>query len=73
MQQMETLMPDASSEKWQHLHIIGCWSSVIQETWKNYPIWLLELIALWETCRKFRWFLSARPFWAVTDSSTVIN
>ena len=72
-QQMEALTPDASGEKRRHLHIIGCWSSVIQETWKNYPIWLLELIALWETCRKFRWLLSARPFWAVTDSSTVVN
>ena len=55
----------------KELHIVGCWSSTLQESWLNYPIWLLELISLWETTRKFKWLLSSRVFWAVTDSSVV--
>ena len=63
-------LPDeVSSEKM--LYLIGTFSSIIPETWENYPPWLLELIALWETCRKYRWLLLGRNFIVCSDSSTV--
>ena len=55
----------------RYLTIIGCWSRRIDETWSPHPIWNLELIALDETVRKFRFLLEGRPFYVMTDSSTV--
>ena len=53
------------------LHIIGCCSSTIDETWCNYPIWLLELLAFHHATTKFSWLLLARPFFLITDSTVV--
>ena len=72
-QMLEPVAPREDGKTGKCLHIIGCFSSVIDEKWANFPIWLLELIALYETCRKYSWLLSARPFFAVTDSAVVVN
>ena len=55
----------------RHLTIIGCWSRLIDPNWSNYPIWYLELLALEETTRKYRYLLEGRQFFVMTDSSTV--
>ena len=34
--------------KKKRLYIIGCFSSVIKPAWRNWPIWLLELISFYE-------------------------
>ena len=55
----------------KYLTIVGCFSRTIDENWTSYPIWVLELIALEEATRKFRWLLAGRVFYALTDSTTV--
>ena len=57
--------------KKKHLYIIGCFSSVIKPAWRNWPIWLLELISFYEATRKFRTILIGRPFYVITDSRVV--
>ena len=63
--------PDNDGKR--RLYVVGCFSSVIKDSWLNFPIWLLELISLYEATRKFRHLLSAKAFWVVVDSSTVAN
>ena len=55
----------------KYLTIVGCYSRTIDDAWTSYPIWVLELVALEEATRKFRWLLSGRVFYALTDSTTV--
>ena len=57
--------------KKKRLYIIGCFSSVIKPAWRNWPIWLLELISFYEATRKFRTILIGRPFYVITDSRVV--
>ena len=72
-QLMEPLTPSADGDRSRRLHVVGVWSKVIGDHWSNYPIWLLELVALYETTRKYRWFLINREFWAISDSQTLVN
>ena len=55
------------------LYLIGCWSEHVGERFLSTPIWLKELWSLAQACsdRKWAYFLSARPFWVITDSSVV--
>ena len=62
--------PDDNA-KAKELYLIGTFSSVVPEIWENFPPWLLELIALWETTRKYRWLLLGRNFIVCSDSATV--
>ena len=55
----------------KYLTIVACWSRTIDESWSSHPIWVLELAALEETTRKFRWLLTGRVFYTLTDSTTV--
>ena len=55
----------------KYLTIVACWSRTLEDAWTSYPIWVLELAALEETTRKFRWLLSGRVFYTMTDSMTV--
>ena len=55
------------------LYLVGCFSKVIPEGWRNYPTWLLELTSLSEATHKFKYLLQGRSFWVVTDSSVVQN
>ena len=55
----------------KYLSIVACWSRTIDEAWSSHPIWVLELAALEETTRKFRWLLAGRVFYTLTDSTTV--
>ena len=55
----------------KYLTIVACWSRTIEDAWSSHPIWVLELAALEETTRKFRWLLTGRVFYALTDSTTV--
>ena len=53
------------------LYIIGCHSRLLNETETPFAIWLLELMALEEMCRKFRHILMNRTWYVCTDSMTV--
>jgi len=55
----------------RQLYIVGTFSKVVKPDWSNWPIWLLELTALYESTRKWASFLAGRPFHVITDSETV--
>ena len=55
----------------KYMTIVACWSKQIDRNWSSHPIWLLELLALQETTRKFKHLLAARKFVVMTDSKTV--
>ena len=63
--------PDNDGKR--RLYVVGCFSSVIKDSWCNFPIWLLELVSLYKATRIFRHLLSAKAFWVVVDSFTVAN
>ena len=57
------------------LHLIGCWSEVLDERHLNLAIWVKELFALAKCVsdRKWSYFLQARPFFVITDSSVCVS
>ena len=64
------MLPPIGGGKKQ-LCIVGCFSSTIQPSWSLWPIWLLELVALYEATRKWARILAARSFYCAVDSRTV--
>ena len=65
------VQPDSPESSNKNLYLIGTFSSVIPEVWESYPIFLLELLSLSETCKKWKWLLAGRHFVVSTDNSTV--
>ena len=57
----------------KYLSLVGCWSRKIDDSWANYPIFLLELLALEESCSRWSFLLLPRCFFVVTDNSTIKN
>ena len=72
-QMLVPLDAEKTGDYTKRLHIVGCWSAVLKPQWANYPIWLLELMSLSETCHKFSWLVGSRAFWVVTDSKVVVQ
>ena len=57
----------------KYLYLVGCWSRKIDDSWANYPIYLLELLALEESCKRWSFILLNRFFFIITDNSTIRN
>ena len=65
------MLPIGAKDGERKLYIVGTFSRIVKPDWGNWPIWLLELTALYESCRKWSTFLAGKPFFVLTDSSTV--
>ena len=69
--QMQPPIDDPGGKK--HLTVIGVYSATIPRSQQTQAIWVLELISLYNACRKWASFLLSRSFIIVSDNSTVLN
>ena len=70
-QMLEPLPTSAAAGRGKLLHIVGVWSGCLSESEAAWPIWVLELEALFCVTRRFAWFLHGREFYILTDSMVV--
>ena len=67
----QMLHPIGKTSGPKFLYIIGAYSQVLKPGQINHPIWLLELLSLYEATRKFMPLIASRQLICVTDSKVV--